>query len=64
MKKNIGNIDRVLRVIIGCTVLGAGYYFKSWWGLLGLVPVLTAVFGFCPAYLPLGLDTCGTKRDE
>ena len=61
MKTNVGFIDRVLRVLVGCAILGAGYYFKSWWGLVGLVPLLTAAFGFCPAYLPIGLNTCARK---
>lgn len=64
MKTNVGFIDRVLRAIVGSTILGAGYYFQSWWGLIGLVPLLTAAFGFCPAYLPFGLNTCRLKRDE
>ncbi|WP_415909361.1 DUF2892 domain-containing protein [Oleiharenicola sp. Vm1] len=64
MKTNVGFIDRVIRVILGCALLGAGYYFHSWWGLVGLLPLLTAAFGFCPAYLPLGLNTCGTKAKE
>lgn len=64
MKTNVGFIDRVIRVIVGCALLGAGYYFHSWWGLVGLLPLLTAAFGFCPAYLPLGLNTCGTKAKE
>ena len=61
MKTNVGFVDRVVRVILGCAVLGAGYYFKSWWGLVGLVPLLTAFAGFCPAYLPFGLSTCRRK---
>jgi hypothetical protein len=64
MKCNVGFVDRVVRVVIGCAILGAGYYFKSWWGLVGVVPLLTAVFGFCPAYLPIGLNTCGVKDKE
>ena len=64
MKTNVGFIDRVLRVIAGCAILGAGYYFKSWWGLVGLVPLLTAAVGHCPAYLPFGLNTCSMKRKE
>lgn len=58
MKSNVGSIDRILRLIAGLTILGAGYYFQSWWSLVGLVPLLTAVFRFCPAYLPFGLSTC------
>ena len=60
MKANVGSIDRVIRLIAGLAILGAGYYFKSWWGLIGLVPILTGVFRFCPGYLPFGLSTCKT----
>ena len=58
MKANVGSIDRIVRILAGLAILGAGYYFKSWWGLIGLVPLLTATFGFCPAYVPFGLSTC------
>ncbi|MEN9840261.1 MAG: hypothetical protein RL376_61 [Verrucomicrobiota bacterium] len=58
MKTNIGSLDRILRILAGLALLGAGLYFKSWWGLVGLVPLLTAAVRFCPAYLPLGLSTC------
>jgi hypothetical protein len=58
MKSNVGSLDRLARFVIGLALLGAGYYFQSWWGLVGLVPILTAIFRFCPAYLPLGLSTC------
>ncbi|MBI2518099.1 MAG: DUF2892 domain-containing protein [Opitutae bacterium] len=61
MKANIGTLDRVVRLVLGLFVLALGYYFQSWWGLIGLLPVLTAVFRFCPAYLPFGLNTCATK---
>lgn len=62
MKTNVGYLDRVVRVILGCALLGAGYYYQSWWGLVGGVPLLTAFFGFCPAYVPFGLNTCGPKK--
>lgn len=61
MKINIGSIDRILRILVGLAILGAGYYFKSWWGLVGLVPLLTALLGFCPLYTIFGIKTC--KRD-
>lgn len=63
MKTNVGGIDRILRVIVGLALLGAGLAFKSWWGLVGLAPLLTAAIGWCPAYLPLGLNTCAVKTD-
>ncbi len=61
MKTNIGNLDRSLRLVAGAAILGAGFYFKSWWGLVGLVPILTALVRFCPLYPLIGLSTC--KRD-
>lgn len=64
MKTNVGFVDRVLRVVVGCAVLGAGYYFKTWWGLVGLLPLLTAFVAFCPAYVPFGLNTCGVKKSD
>ncbi len=57
MKTNVGGIDRLLRYFLGLALLGAGLYFRSWWGLVGLGPILTATFRFCPAYLPFGLNT-------
>jgi len=63
MKPNVGGIDRTLRIILGLALLGAGYYYKNWWGLIGLVPILTALVRFCPVYLPFGLSTCPIKRD-
>jgi hypothetical protein len=63
MKANVGGFDRILRFLAGLAILGAGYYFKSWWGLIGLVPLATAVFRFCPAYLPIGLNT-GKPGDQ
>lgn len=64
MKPNVGGIDRILRALVGLALLGAGYYFKSWWGLVGLVPLFTAIFRFCPAYLPIGLNTCSVKKTQ
>lgn len=62
MKINVGGFDRIFRFLAGLGILGVGYHFKSWWGLIGLVPLLTAVFRFCPAYLPFGLSTLLPKN--
>jgi len=64
MKPNVGGIDRILRILAGIAILGAGYYFKSWWGLIGIIPLLTAMFRFCPAYLPIGLSTCAKPEEK
>ena len=50
MSKNVGGIDRILRIVIGLAALAAGYHFKSWWGLAGLIPLGTALIGWCPLY--------------
>lgn len=64
MEKNTGSIDRIIRVILGVLILGIGYYFNSWWGLVGLVPLGTAALGWCPLYLPFGLSTCRVKQSN
>jgi hypothetical protein len=57
VKTNVGGLDRALRAVAGVVIIAAGIYFKSWWGALGVLPLLTAVVRFCPAYLPFGLST-------
>ncbi len=57
MKCNVGGVDRLIRVIMGLVIIGAGFYFQSWWGAVGIVPLLTAAIGWCPAYLPFGISS-------
>ena len=57
MNLNVGSADRVIRIVIGVAICAAGWYYHSWWGVIGLVPIVTAAIGWCPAYLPLGLST-------
>jgi len=64
MKKNVGTVDQVVRFIIGAVIIAAGYYYGSWWGLLGLLVLATATFSFCPAYVPFGINTCETKKKK
>ena len=64
MKANVGGLDRIVRIIAGLAILGAGFYYKSWWGLIGLAPLTTAFIRFCPAYLPFGLSSKPDKPDD
>jgi hypothetical protein len=64
MKINIGTADRAIRVILGLVILGLGVLGRSWWGLIGLLPLLTAAVRFCPAYVPFGLTTCPRKMEK
>jgi hypothetical protein len=57
MKLNVGSSDKVIRLVIGVAMLAAGYFYQSWWGLVGLIPIGTALVNFCPAYALLGLST-------
>ena len=64
MTTNMGSADRIIRAVVGIAVVGAGFYFNSWWGLIGLVPLATAAVGWCPAYLPFGISTCRARAVE
>lgn len=58
LKKNMGGVDRIVRVLIGLGAIGAGVYYQSWFGAIGLVPLATAALGTCPLYTLLGVSTC------
>jgi hypothetical protein len=57
MKCNVGSVDRLLRIIIGLVIAILGVVFDSWWGLVGLVPIATGLFRFCPLYVPFKIST-------
>lgn len=62
MKANVGGIDRILRIAVGALLIVlAAVGVIGVWGYIGVVPVLTGLFRFCPAYLPFGISTCPTK---
>ena len=61
MKTNAGTADRVLRVIAGLIVLSLYFVLDGnsrYWALVGLVPLLTGLVGYCPLYSLLGINTC------
>ena len=62
MKKNVGTVDRVIRIILGLVILALGYKNQSWWGLIGLIPLLTGIMGSCLLYVPFGISTCKVKE--
>jgi len=64
MKKNIGTTDKVIRLIIGVLIAALGIIYKSWWGLLALLPIATALVNFCGLYYILGINTCPLKKEE
>ena len=62
--RNVGIVDRVVRIVIGAALLGTGMYLKAWWGVIGVVPLFTAFIGFCPLYRLVGLSTCPVRSKE
>lgn len=62
MTSNIGSIDRVLRILIGLGLISLVFVGpQTPWGWIGVVPLATAVIGWCPAYSLLGIKTCKTS---
>lgn len=64
MKANMGSADRIIRFIIGAVIIALGFYFKSWWGAVGIVPFLTALINHCPAYNLIGVSTNSKVKTE
>lgn len=65
MAANVGGIDRTLRIVAGIAVLALFFVLEGnarYWALVGLVPLFTGIFSFCPLYTVLGLNTCPMKR--
>lgn len=66
MTRNVGSMDRLIRLVIGVLVLGLYGALEAPWRyvtLLGLIPVGTALTGNCPIYTLLRIDTC-SRRDS
>jgi hypothetical protein len=57
MKCNVGSTDRTLRLVAGIGIAIGGVIFESYWGIIGVVVLATAIFRFCPLYPLLGINT-------
>ena len=57
MTCNVGEMERMIRILVGLFIIGAGFALPSWWGIIGIVPVFTGILGWCPAYLPFNIST-------
>ncbi len=65
MKSNVGGIDKTLRIVAGLALLSLIFILEGnarWWGLVGIIPLLTGSLGWCPVYLPFGFNTCPAKK--
>jgi hypothetical protein len=64
MKNNVGSIDKVVRIVIGIALLSMLFLVEGsakWFGLIGIVPLGTALMGWCPLYSLIGVSTCADK---
>ena len=61
MKPNVGGVDRIVRIVAGLVLIALVFVGpKTPWGWLGLIPLATGIFRFCPGYCPLKIDTSQT----
>ncbi|WP_374517585.1 YgaP family membrane protein [Undibacterium squillarum] len=58
MRANVGGADRLVRIIAGLILLSLVWLVPTNWGWLGIVPLMTGLIRWCPAYLPFGLNSC------
>ena len=64
MKINVGSSDRIIRILAGASIIAAGFVFQTWWGVVGLLPLVTGLTKTCPAYMPFGLSTCKLESEK
>lgn len=62
MNKNVGNVDRLVRFVVGIALVAMVFVGpQTQWGWIGLIPLVTASLGWCPLYSLLGVSTCPTQ---
>lgn len=64
MQKNVGSADKIVRIVLGLGLLSLLFLLEApmkYLGLIGIVPLLTALMGWCPLYTLLGMNTCRVK---
>jgi hypothetical protein len=62
MSCNVGSTDRIIRILAGLALIAWALMGGPAWAWIGVVPLATGLFRFCPAYPLLGMNTCGTKK--
>lgn len=62
MTPNVGNIDRIIRILAGIALIAWALMGGPVWAWIGVLPLASGVFKFCPTYKLLGINTCGPKK--
>jgi cadmium resistance protein CadD (predicted permease) len=62
MTKNVGKVDKTIRITAGVVLIIMGFLMGDWIiGIIGIVPLLTGIFSWCPLYCPLKISTCSEE---
>ncbi len=71
MAKNVGGVDRIVRAVIGIALIGYAMSnlpgADSWMvpaGIVGFIVLLSAIIGWCPTYMPFGINTCKISKNK
>ena len=64
MKTNVGATDKIIRIVAGIVLIIMGILYSKIWIIIGLIPLITGLIGFCPLYTLLGINTCKVKTNK
>ncbi|MGD9871654.1 MAG: DUF2892 domain-containing protein [Thauera sp.] len=62
MKTNVGGIDKIVRILAGIALIAWALFGGPVWAWIGVIPLATGLFGWCPAYTLLGMNTCPLSK--
>ena len=64
MHHNVGGIDQILRIVLGVVICTIGVIYINWWGIVGLIPLVTGTMSWCPLYNLVGLSSLKISESE
>ena len=64
MHHNVGGIDQILRIVLGVVICTIGVIYNNWWGMVGLIPLVTGTMSWCPIYNLVELSSLKISKSE
>ena len=64
MHHNVGGIDQILRIVLGVVICKIGVIYNNWWGMVGLIPLVTGTMSWCQLYNLVGLSSLKISEAE